>query len=97
MIKFLDYLADKLSDVILLFDDTTDEFARGAVGRINLINEENHVTKEQYDKRIKTCMKCDDCKNDVCRLCGCPVHMKAKLKESKGGECPNDLWEKLNN
>lgn len=95
--NILDYLADKLSDLFLLFDNTTDKIASGAVGRINLMNDENLVTPDQYQDRLNVCSKCDDCVNEVCRLCGCPVKKKAMLKESKRGTCPNGLWEVLNN
>lgn len=95
--NILDYLADKLSDLILLFDDSTDIVASGIVGQVRLLNDENHVTEEEYEERIKICNKCDDCVNETCRLCGCPIKHKAKLKESKGGECPNHFWKELNN
>lgn len=71
----------------------------------NLLNKKNFISHEDYIDRLKVCNPCEyrvvtDLQFVVfnnCALCGCFMIEKAKLKESKGGECPGNKWKKLNN
>lgn len=73
----------------------------------NLLNKKNYISHEEYIERLKECHKCKyRVKTNLgfmsfnnCALCGCFNLEKAKLKESKGGLCPDtpERWKRLNN
>ena len=50
------------------------------------------ATREEYNRRISICSKCDQ-KNgmNICTACGCIIPLKAKL-EFAG--CPLKKWKK---
>lgn len=77
----------------------------GVFDIFNLLDKENLISHEDYIERLKICNPCHyRIKTDLglvvfnnCGLCGCFMIEKAQLKESKGGNCPDNRWKKLNN
>jgi DNA repair exonuclease SbcCD ATPase subunit len=96
MTNWYNKLTDSLADIIVGDNKTVNKVSNGVKGKINLLNEDNHVSREELLERLKVCVRCDHNKNNTCQLCGCPLD-KAKLKESKKGICPANKWPILNN
>ena len=46
---------------------------------------------EDYEKRIEICRACQDFDDSLCRckVCGCLMKIKARLKSTK---CPKNKW-----
>lgn len=61
---------------------------------ISNIDSEIKVTKEDYKKRLNTCMECENLINGMCKLCGCFVEMRAAVKKNY---CPDieRKWDKV--
>ena len=53
-----------------------------------------HVSKKQYDYRLKTCNSCEHLQKDSmrCGSCGCLVEHKAKWGTSN---CPEKKWPQI--
>jgi DNA-binding XRE family transcriptional regulator len=51
------------------------------------------IEKEEYKKRLKTCMQCKlfDQENYICIECGCNTLLKALYQETT---CPLNKWPK---
>lgn len=70
----------------------------------NLFNKDNFISHENRLERLRTCNPCEyrTITNlglttvSNCTLCGCFNMQKSKLKESKGGKCPDGRWKVLN-
>lgn len=49
-----------------------------------------HVTKAEYEDRIKTCLGCEHLlRNKRCGLCGCVIELKAAWATA---DCPDGRW-----
>ena len=53
------------------------------------LNFSSKEEKELYKNRFKICESCPQLKDDFCKMCGC--YMKAKTRVKKAN-CPNKLW-----
>ena len=53
------------------------------------IKEADRVTKEVYEKRLKTCKECQYLNKGTCAACGCYVELRGLGKE---GKCPYKKW-----
>jgi len=53
-----------------------------------------HVSKKQYNARLKTCDSCEHLRQEAmrCGLCGCSVEHKAKWATSN---CPEKRWPQV--
>jgi len=60
----------------------------------DLLNPENHTTKEIQQQRYKICLSCPELINTTkqCKKCGCFMNQKTKLKEAS---CPIGKWNKV--
>lgn len=61
---------------------------------ISQIPEEERASEEAYLKRLALCDVCRWQRNEMCRMCGCFVRVKASRKTAA---CPLDppLWERI--
>jgi hypothetical protein len=51
-----------------------------------------HVTAEQLEQRLATCVLCDSRSGEHCSACGCSLLVKARWRTSK---CPLNKWPKV--
>jgi hypothetical protein len=47
------------------------------------------LSDEKIQKRIETCKSCERLAGDICSVCGCFVHLKAKMSTEN---CPLKKW-----
>lgn len=50
------------------------------------------VTTEQYRQRMEICNQCDQREDNVCRVCGCHLAIKA---QGRAFDCPLERWPGL--
>ncbi len=47
------------------------------------------VSKEEVERRLDICKACPQFADNVCKLCGCGLKLKAAIESSK---CPIEKW-----
>jgi hypothetical protein len=69
--------------------------AQAQVKPWDLLNSENHTTKQIQQERYAICLSCPDLiqSTKTCKLCGCFMNQKTKLKMSS---CPAGRWGSVN-
>jgi len=62
----------------------------------DLLNSENHTTKEIQKERYDICLSCPELiqATKTCKLCGCFMNQKTKLKMAA---CPIGKWHSIQN
>jgi len=58
---------------------------------VNGLPEEQRVSGEVYEQRLRLCRDCDELVNGMCRMCGCFVEARAAKKQA---HCANnaEVW-----
>lgn len=48
------------------------------------------VTQEEKDKRINSCIECNEYKSGICKQCLCIIDIKSSIKQQS---CPLNKWD----
>lgn len=77
----------------LLREMKEDDYFKTMREYIQGLPEEDKVTDEVYEQRLKLCKECENLLNGMCRICGCFVEMRAAMKVKS---CPGveKYWER---
>lgn len=80
---------------------TLEQIKNGAAGAVSLLRGKT-VAPDVVKRRLSVCAGCQHIKGKAigaavliqhrCDLCGCVLHLKAKLNAEDGGNCPIDKW-----
>lgn len=47
------------------------------------------ASKEEYERRLAICVRCERLIDGMCNACGCYVELRASITDKK---CPYDYW-----
>lgn len=81
----------RLCKKCLLYDSPQAKYFTHLYEYINNLEDDIKVDDTEYDKRLNTCITCNDYLQGMCRVCGCFVELRAIIREN---ECaaPNKKW-----
>lgn len=52
-------------------------------------------SKEDGDKRFAICVECEHFNGVRCRLCGCNMELKTRLRKAKCADKKNPKWQEI--
>ena len=59
---------------------------------VNSLDESERTDEKTAEKRLESCLNCDNLISGACQKCGCYVEIRARLKNSECADYDNKKW-----